>query len=67
MRAIGATIYKHACRFGCEGIVSKRLGYPYRSGRVQHWLKIKNPSAPAAKREAEEDWGDKRWARGRRI
>jgi hypothetical protein len=22
----GATIYEHACRFGCEGIVSKRLG-----------------------------------------
>jgi hypothetical protein len=42
----GATIYKHACRFGCEGIVSKRLGYPYRSGRVNHWLKIKNPAAP---------------------
>jgi hypothetical protein len=22
----GVTIYEHACRFGCEGIVSKRLG-----------------------------------------
>ena len=31
-----------------------------------HWLKIKNPAAPAARREAEEDWGAKRWARGRR-
>ena len=39
---------------GREGIVSKRLGYPYRSGRVNHWLKIKNPAAPAVKREAEE-------------
>jgi ATP-dependent DNA ligase len=26
--ADGATIYKHACRFGCEGIVSKRLAHP---------------------------------------
>jgi ATP-dependent DNA ligase len=52
----GATIYKHACRFGCEGIVPKRLGYSYRSGRVNHWLKIKNPAAPAVRREAEEDW-----------
>jgi ATP dependent DNA ligase domain len=31
---------------------------PYRSGRVEHWLKIKNPVAPAIKREAEEDWGN---------
>jgi bifunctional non-homologous end joining protein LigD len=52
----GAAIYKHACTLGCEGIVSKRLGSPYRSGRVSHWLKIKNPAAPAVKREAEEDW-----------
>ncbi len=53
----GATIYKEACALGCEGIVSKRLGSPYRSGRTDHWLKIKNPVAPAARREAEEDWG----------
>jgi bifunctional non-homologous end joining protein LigD len=52
----GATIYKHACKLGCEGIVSKRLGSPYLSGRVSYWLKIKNPAAPAVKREAEEDW-----------
>ncbi len=36
--------------------MSKRLGSPYRSGRVAHWLKIKNPAAPAITREAEEDW-----------
>ena len=29
-----AIIYKHACALGCEGIVSKRLGSPYRSGRA---------------------------------
>jgi hypothetical protein len=22
-----------------------------------HWVKVKNPKAPAVKREAEEDWG----------
>ncbi len=55
----GAIIYQHACRFGCEGIVSKRLGSSYRSGRINDWLKIKNPAAPAVQREAEEDWGDK--------
>ena len=52
----GAIIFKHACKLGCEGIVSKRLGSPYRAGRSAHWLKIKNPAAPAVKREAEEDW-----------
>jgi ATP-dependent DNA ligase len=62
----GAMIFEHACALGCEGIVSKRLGSHYRSGRVDHWLKIKNPEAPAVRREAEEDWGEKRWARGRR-
>ena len=56
----GAIIFKGACALGCEGIVSKRLGSPYRSGRSDHWLKIKNPAAPAVKREAEEDWGGKR-------
>ena len=60
----GAIIFEHACALGCEGIVSKRLGSPYRSGRVDHWLKIKNPVAPAARREAEEDWGNRRGTRG---
>jgi bifunctional non-homologous end joining protein LigD len=52
----GAIIYKHACTLGCEGIVSKRLGTPYRAGRSAHWLKIKNPDAPAVRRLEEEDW-----------
>jgi bifunctional non-homologous end joining protein LigD len=39
----GAIIFRHACALGCEGIVSKRLGSHYRSGRVDHWLKIKKP------------------------
>jgi ATP-dependent DNA ligase len=44
-------------RSGLEGIVSKRLGSHYRSGRTSDWLKFKNPDAPAVKREAEEEWG----------
>jgi bifunctional non-homologous end joining protein LigD len=44
-----------------EGIVSKRKDSPYRSGRSPDWLKMKNPAAPAVKREAEEDWGRERW------
>jgi bifunctional non-homologous end joining protein LigD len=53
----GDVLFAHACKLGCEGIVSKRLGSPYRSGRSPHWVKVKNPKAPAVKREAEEDWG----------
>jgi bifunctional non-homologous end joining protein LigD len=49
-------VFRHACKLGLEGIVSKRKGSPYRSGRSPDWLKMKNPSAPAVKREAEEDW-----------
>jgi bifunctional non-homologous end joining protein LigD len=49
----GSIVFKQACALGCKGIVSKRLGSPYRSGRTDHWLKIKNPKAPAVKREAE--------------
>jgi ATP-dependent DNA ligase len=36
-------------------------GSPYISGRSRYWLKLKNPAAPALKREAEEDRGRGRW------
>ena len=52
----GAIVFEHACALGCEGIVSKRLGSPYRSGRADCWVKVKNSSAPAVRREAEADW-----------
>src|SRR6516164_2965204 len=53
----GAIVFREACRLGCEGIVSKRLGSIYRRGRSPLWLKVKNPKAPAVRRKAEEDWG----------
>jgi bifunctional non-homologous end joining protein LigD len=53
----GPIVFRQACALGCEGIVSKRLGSPYRSGRSDCWVKVKNPAAPAVRREAEEDWG----------
>jgi ATP-dependent DNA ligase len=53
----GDVVFRHACKMGLEGIVSKRLGSRYRSGRSKDWLKMKNPAALAVKREAEEDWG----------
>jgi bifunctional non-homologous end joining protein LigD len=56
----GNVVFRHACRLGLEGIVSKRLGSRYVSGRSRDWLKFKNPNAPAVKREAEEDWAKER-------
>jgi ATP-dependent DNA ligase len=56
----GDVVFRHACKMGFEGIVSKRLGSRYTSGRTRDWLKFKNPAAPAVKREAEEEWGRER-------
>jgi bifunctional non-homologous end joining protein LigD len=52
----GATIYRQACAMGLEGIVSKRLSAPYRSGPSRDWIKVKNPDSPAMVRHREERW-----------
>jgi ATP-dependent DNA ligase len=43
----GAVVFRHACKMGLEGIVSKRLGAAYRSGPSRDWIKVKNPDSPA--------------------
>jgi bifunctional non-homologous end joining protein LigD len=43
----GATVFRHACKLGLEGIMSKRLTAPYRSGPSRDWIKVKNPDSPA--------------------
>ena len=53
----GPLVFHHACKLGLQGIVSKLKDSRYNSGRSPHWIKSKNPNAPAVKREAEEDWG----------
>jgi ATP-dependent DNA ligase len=45
--------FQVACGMGLQGIVSKRLDRPYRSGRSPDWIKVKNPDAPAAFRVIE--------------
>jgi len=40
----GPAVFDHACRLGLEGIVSKRIDAPDRSGRSKTWLKIKEPA-----------------------
>jgi bifunctional non-homologous end joining protein LigD len=40
----GAAVFRHACWMDLEGIVSKRIGSRYVSGRTRAWLKTKNPN-----------------------
>jgi bifunctional non-homologous end joining protein LigD len=42
--AEGEVVFAKACELGLEGIVSKREGSFYRSGRSRNWLKTKNPN-----------------------
>jgi bifunctional non-homologous end joining protein LigD len=49
----GGEMFKAVCKLGLEGIVSKKLDAPYRSGPSKTWIKIKNPEAPAAIRAAD--------------
>jgi bifunctional non-homologous end joining protein LigD len=41
-------MFAAVCHLGLEGIVSKKLDAPYKSGPSKAWLKIKNSKAPAA-------------------
>jgi ATP-dependent DNA ligase len=41
----GDRMYEAVCKLGFEGIVSKKLDAPYKSGPSKAWLKIKNPKA----------------------
>jgi len=52
----GATVFRRACKLGLEGIVSKRLTAPYRSGPSRDWIKVKNPDSPAMVRHREGRW-----------
>jgi len=54
----GARIFRHACSMGLEGIVSKRIGSRYVSGRTRAWLKTKKPGFRAAIGRARDTSGD---------
>jgi bifunctional non-homologous end joining protein LigD len=43
----GKETLKAVCKTDLEGIISKKVDAPYRSGPSKSWLKIKNPKAPA--------------------
>ena len=46
----GAEMFEAICKLGLEGIVSKKLDAPCRSGLSKSWLKTKNLKVPAATR-----------------
>jgi DNA ligase D-like protein (predicted ligase) len=41
----GEAYWQYACRHGWEGVIAKRAGAPYRSGRSRDWLKFKCENA----------------------
>jgi bifunctional non-homologous end joining protein LigD len=49
----GDVMFEAVCKLGLEGIVSKRLYAPYRSGPSKSWMKTKNPKPLAAIRVIE--------------
>jgi bifunctional non-homologous end joining protein LigD len=49
-------LFRRACKMGLEGMVSKRLSAPYRSGPSRDWIKVKNPDGPAVVRQREGRW-----------
>jgi bifunctional non-homologous end joining protein LigD len=40
----GVVVFAKACELGLDGIVSKRQGSFYKSGRSRNWLKTVNPN-----------------------
>jgi bifunctional non-homologous end joining protein LigD len=52
----GTVVFRHACKLGFEGIVSKRLAAPYQSGPSRDWIKVKKPDSPAMVRHREGRW-----------
>jgi ATP-dependent DNA ligase len=53
---IGPDLFRKACEFGLEGLVSKRRDRPCRGGRSKDWVKLKNRSHPAMERVKESYW-----------
>ncbi|MCA6112660.1 ATP-dependent DNA ligase [Bradyrhizobium cenepequi] len=47
---IGPDLFRAACEIGLEGLVSKQKERPYRAGRCDHWIKVKNRTHPSFER-----------------
>jgi hypothetical protein len=55
-----APIFRHACKLGLRRHRVQAQGLALLLGALARLVKMKNPAAPAVKREAEEDWGVRR-------
>jgi hypothetical protein len=51
---IGPDLFRHACKFGLEALVSKHRDSTYRGGRLDRWVKVKNRQHPAFSRVMEQ-------------
>ena len=47
---IGPDLFRKACEFGLEGLVSKHRDRPYQAGKSKHWIKVKNRNHHAFER-----------------
>ena len=56
----GAVVLEHSCKLELEGIVSKRIDAPYRSGRRPEWVKVKCPAWREANRDRFEKMENRR-------
>jgi len=43
--AVGPDLFRKACEFGLEGLVSKHRDRPYQNGRLKQWINVKNRKA----------------------
>jgi bifunctional non-homologous end joining protein LigD len=50
---IGPDLFRKACEFGFEGLVSKHRDRSNRAGKSPNWVKVKNPKHPAMTRVME--------------
>jgi bifunctional non-homologous end joining protein LigD len=50
---IGPDLFRKACEFGLEGLVSKHRDRSYRAGTSPNWVKVKNSKHPAMTRVKE--------------
>jgi bifunctional non-homologous end joining protein LigD len=50
---IGPDLFRKACEFELEGLVSKHWTGPMARGPCKYWRKVKNPNSVAVAREKE--------------
>jgi hypothetical protein len=62
MEGDGETLFRHACKLGLEGIVSKRKDAAYRSGRSPDWAQDEKRRRTGRKTRSRRRLGEKEMA-----